>query len=166
MAPRYLKWTPTSSSTLVTYTWNSSTFWSSQTMSPCRHCVRRLTENQKGFAPIFFFSSSSFLGKWGQKERVAKSEEGPLGRESLLEDQPANDRLLVRQTISQSLCTTPTPSKILYLLWRYSKYLPLTLYIQYRHICFPCIAKVDNYFNLNAFSGFNCTGSASRRRSS
>ena len=101
---------PSSSSTLVTWTWNSSTFWSSETMSPCRHCVRRLSENQKGFAPIFFSSSS--LGKWGQKERVAKSEEEPLGRESLLEDWPANDRLLVRQTISQSLCTTsPHPIK-------------------------------------------------------
>ena len=35
----------------------------------------------------------------------------------------------------------------------------------YRHICFPCISKVDNYFNLNAFSGFNWTGDANRRRS-
>ena len=34
-----------------------------------------------------------------------------------------------------------------------------------RHICFSSIAKVDNYFNLKAFSGFNWTGDASRRRS-
>ena len=124
-------------------------------MSPCRHCVRRLTENQKGFAPIFFPSSS--LGKWGQKERVAKSEEEPLGRESLLEDQPANDRLLVRQTISQSLCTTPphpikhncTCCDVRASIYRWH-------YIC-RHICFPN--------NLNAFSGFNWTGDANRRRS-
>ena len=128
-------------------------------MSPCRYCVRRLTENQKGFAPIFFFSSS--LRKWGQKERVAKSEEEPLGWESLLEDQPANDRLLVRQTISQSLCTTP-PHPIKRTVLALTLQQVFTADITQTGIFFSRVLKVDNYFNLNALSGFNWTSDESR----
>ena len=157
MAPSYLKWTPTSSSTLVIGYLDMEFFHilvlrdneSLQTL--CKKIVRE----PKGLRSHFLLLL--LLGQVGTKREGGKKWGGTPGQGVLAWRPACQWSPPCKADNIPKPMNHPSPPHQTYSTCFDVRASICRSHCIYRHICFPN--------NLNAFSGFNWTGDASRRRS-